>query len=387
MLKNIEEKLKILERGNGNINTGNKKTYGNTKEILIENIKVSSTSGCKIESESVAITKKKTFTTKKETPKLIENDLTYKDYYIYLIDTKTETFKEITMEYIKLQSDEERHSLLIRHKLLEEYNRSIDRYINNKIKNELTNKLYNFQNECIQLFESRLTDIDTFKETINTINRFKESTKRSPKLKKEYIIAIKTLETLQKRTQIKVLDLFEINTPIEDIHSSDLFIVSINKQITEINELRESINEETRKINEIITLSKHLASNMRDKIINELLHQPQQSRYKGFNWSQLTDEQKTDRINSYIRSDIYSMIWNKIHETNVITIYKLPENIIEKAEEEIIEITKELTEKIIKKEIKYTKIKWRKDEGILYKISLDPSLQLSDRIIELIGLI
>lgn len=350
------------------------KSNRTVKVIQLDTITKKEKSGTsKIESETNIGSKKKQYFTKKEAPKLVKNELIYKDYLLFLQEN-TLKLKEFAIEYLKCQTDKERIDLLENDKEIKErYTESIDRYINNSKLITLTEKLHTFQKETGKMFEEYLKESQkTIYETaIKDIERFKEASKRSAKIKKNYIVAIKSLETLQKQTKIKVLDLFEIDTPIEEYTSKDLFIVSINKQITDIKELRNKINNEKRIISDKISTAKHLARETKNKIIHQLLNQPQEGNFKDINWSKLDNEQKENRIHSYVKSVVYSNVWNKINETNVINKYTLSSEIEEKSNEFIETKTKELLEKILNKEIKYNKIRWKKQDGILTKINCE----------------
>lgn len=378
MFNKIEEKLNKLTPIKPNITTTRQ-----TKTIDIKGITKNINGITYIENESDFSSKKKrNYNTKKEAPKIFSEELVFKDYYIYLQDNDTK-LKDFAREFIRLQDDKSRKLLLQNNPEIEKrYYNSIDRFINLKKKIELEQKLEEFKKECIYLFESNVDD--KFKDAIESIHLFKNANRKTATIKKNYIVAVKELTELQKKTRIKILDLFEINSPIEDIITGDLFIDSINNQIIEITKLRNEINKEIIYINSTVSSAKDLARKTKDSIINNLLDYPQIGKFKEMNWSKLDNDSKKDRVYSFIYSKLISQVWTLFHESNIITCFTLSKEITDKVYHLANILTDDITKLIISKDIKYNQITWKKHDGILVKINSETPIEITDDIKELV---
>ena len=282
--------------------------------------KVIDTNNSKKVKKKIKVEEKSTEVKAKTELRITENQ----DFCIFL--PNLDCTKEFKVEFLSLNTDIARQELLDSNpEFKESYIKAQERYIEGSYKEELMSDLDKLQQEGISLVEPLLVSDENepikkaFEVAVGDINTFKSEETKTAKIKKNYIIAVKILEKLTAKTGLKLMELFEIGESEhfikEKLNSeTQLMHFSFDNIIERIKELREKINNETKQMRVAVTEAKNKVNTFAEDMYHCKISASQTPKFINKKWSELSQDDKRDRLSSIIYHKLRLQLWNKIIE-------------------------------------------------------------------------
>ena len=303
------------------------------------------------------------------------------------------TFKTTDLiQFIGLSSDSEREQFFEENpELRENYNKVTDRFLRNSKKIQLEERITDLQTTAFQTLYSIFSEEQkqAFDIAVSDINLFRESSHKTSKIRQNYIVATKIMETLSNQLNLRLIELFELGkSHLENKPTSEqqLLYYTIDEQIDLIKQIRKDIDSETKNIQHGISEAKNKLEQFKnDQYNNKISCKQPVSGYVNKKWSELSAEDKQDRVESMVHQLLFVQLWAAIQEKcgkEFTQTYVLPQEHLDKMEELKQTFIDPLAKGVISKEIKWTQIKWKKHLGILTNLVTNVEIKLNNSQLE-----
>lgn len=201
------------------------------------------------------------------------------------------------------------------------------------------------------------SDLDKFSQIQRDLADYKETKVKTKKLKEKYAMTTRELDNIISKTNLsldKYLNLItDFNICIETIPMQTAEGIVFCEYIDRLNNNITSIKREKKFIQNTLTLKKESLCDIINEI-NQKSHPYSNQIGKYFKkWSLLLQEEKVERIESWIKYYIYkNFLLGKIISTNV----------------QMEDLITKLSDLLLKEKISYRYIKWDVQRGIITKI-------------------